>query len=252
LLLSTYRSLRDSDSKIFAEKIGVKRINGVYPDLAFSLPLNSTGGAPTKFKQSRSTVGVSPIAANAWTTKDDPIYGKYINELTSLILSLIKRGYKIELFPSQVRMDSPIIEDLQKEVLKRCLKIEYDYLSVNRLTEVSELIRQLSMVDIIIASRLHGVLLSALMKKPVLALSYNPKVNSLMKDIGLSEYCLNIDQFDCRAGLKIFGQIEALRETIEERLTEKVSSYRRSLDMQYRQVFDTGNFLRNREMRFKR
>ena len=73
-----------------------------------------------------------------------------------------------------------------------------------------------------------------------------------MKDIGLSEYCLNIDQFDCRAGLKIFGQIEALRETIEERLTEKVSSYRRSLDMQYRQVFDTGNFLRNREMRFKR
>jgi polysaccharide pyruvyl transferase WcaK-like protein len=51
----------------------------------------------------------------------------------------------------------------------------------------------LATVDAVVASRLHGVLLSHLAQRPVLALSYDWKVDRHMDDLGQSRYRMSID-----------------------------------------------------------
>ena len=43
---------------------------------------------------------------------------------------------------------------------------------------------------LVTAARLHGALLSILMHKPVVAVSYNRKVRILMEELGCPELCL--------------------------------------------------------------
>ena len=61
---------------------------------------------------------------------------------------------------------------------------------------VHELLSQLSATDLVIATRFHNVLMSLLLGKPVVAISFHHKCSSLMSDMGLSEYCHDINQMN--------------------------------------------------------
>lgn len=48
------------------------------------------------------------------------------------------------------------------------------------------------MTEIVVTSRFHGVLLSQLHEKPVLAISYHKKIDCLMDDTGQGDFVVPI------------------------------------------------------------
>ena len=50
--------------------------------------------------------------------------------------------------------------------------------------------------DFVVTSKFHGVVFSHLLAKPVIALSYHKKIDDLMRTVGHTQYCLNIESFD--------------------------------------------------------
>ena len=92
-------------------------------------------------------------------------------------------------------------------------------------------------MDIIITCRFHGVVFAHLMNIPVIALSHHPKVTTLMKDMGLSEYCLDIDSFDENLLTATFNRMMADRNGIKTRMAEKCMSYKIQLSTQFDRLF---------------
>ncbi|RQW05767.1 hypothetical protein EH222_09610 [candidate division KSB1 bacterium] len=233
LRLADYRSFRESVTKEFVEGLGLRKKNHVYPDLAYSLPVTRKNNNNV---ETALTIGISPISANAWTSDKDAEYIRYRDGLFSFVKWLAENGYRVSLFPSQVIMDTPIIDEMMNE-----LKLNHPRLSARveakNVATLNDLIAQIGEVDLVIAARLHAVLLSTLMLKPVVAISYNRKVDILMRDLGCHEYSIDIAKTSLTSFKERFTDLCNNIIPVRELIHRQVDSYVQQLDEQYRNVF---------------
>ena len=102
---------------------------------------------------------------------------------------------------------------------------------------VETLLSQMSTMDYVITCRFHGVIFAHLMNIPVIALSHHPKVSTLMADLGLSEFCIDIDTFDVELLTATFTRLMADSVAIKARMAEKAALYKSALATQFDQLF---------------
>ena len=250
LSLADYRSYRDEKSKKLIERIGFKREDPIVPDLAHSLSishiLNSNGEKGEKVEKTKADsqykheVGVGPMSyfdPRIWPERDQAVYMNYLTKLACIISRLIKQGYSIRLFPGEADHDSHVIRDLIKILEKQDGFILDGRIILEQVDTVDKLMEQFSSVEIVIASRFHGVLLPLLLNKPVLALSYHEKINVLMEDIGQSAYCLPIDQFEVEDVIDRFNSLEKNKQFSKIQIEARIKEYQSALDDQYDYLF---------------
>ena len=58
------------------------------------------------------------------------------------------------------------------------------------------------------ATRFHNVLLALLLNKPTIAISFHHKCTSLMSQMGLSEYCQDINRLDSGTLIAQFSHLQ--------------------------------------------
>ncbi len=238
LFLASYRSYRDESSKKLIEEIGVSGEKPVCPDLVYSLEIVKPSRS-TKAK-SLSTVGINPMPffdERYWPMHNSDIYHSYVKKLASLALWLIQRGYAVVFFPTQLRADPPVICDI-KASMKNNGFTNFEQQLVDRpILTFEDLVSQISIMDIVIATRFHGILFSFLLNKPVLGISYHKKTDELMARMGQSEYVLDIKGFDCGSLIERFISLESKSEAIKEEIEHRLSVCRYALETQYERVF---------------
>jgi len=100
-----------------------------------------------------------------------------------------------------------------------------------------ELLSQLVRTDIVVASRFHNILLALMLKKPVIAISFHEKDDSLMRAMGLTRFCHDIEHIDVDALIEQLTFLEEHIESIRCDLDRKTEVYRTALDEQYDAIF---------------
>ena len=73
-----------------------------------------------------------------------------------------------------------------------------------------EFLALIARADIVFSMRLHGLICALAVGIPLLALSYDPKVESFMEQAGLEDYCMSYDNFKCNAAEQLFSDLERL------------------------------------------
>ena len=146
---------------------------------------------------------------------------------------LIKQKYRILLFATD-GPDVRTISDLQAIISEGSA----DTSSVRVLPGPPEqttegLFQGICHADLVIASRLHGVILSHLITIPVLAISYDRKVEVHMSEIEQTEYCVNIDHVDVNTLIERFSALRDVRARESARLALATQLYRKQVDTQY-------------------
>ena len=241
LALAGYRSFRDEGSKRKVEAMGVTGPNLVFPDLAFSLEIPNQGNAGAT-RVPRRFVGVSPMAycdPRVWPIKDPVVYSKYLKTLSQLVLWLLRENYRVALVTTQIRMDRAPLRELKEMVLQGAPPGAAERLSEPEVQTVDQFLSFASGLDLFVTSRLHGVVLPFLVNTPVLAFSHSEKIDWLMADMDLSDYCVDIKCDDVDQLSRRILAIESNQEILRERIRRKVSEYRASLQIQYDRVFRT-------------
>jgi polysaccharide pyruvyl transferase WcaK-like protein len=183
-------------------------------------------------------VGLSPIAyghPGLWPTEDRPRYEHYINQLASFVTGLLKRGISVTLF-SSASPDDQIFRDLRARIDPGLQSDARRRLSSCSLSSIHDLLRLLYHVDIVVSSRLHGLILSFLAKKPAVALSYDRKVEALMADLGQEAYCLDIRSFDEEGLLTAFQSLQLNSSLMASKLNSICREYDQLFQWQYRLV----------------
>jgi polysaccharide pyruvyl transferase WcaK-like protein len=238
LSLAHYRSYRDEETKVRVVSLGISVNDRVYPDLAYSLPFTTQDNRRLIYdEQRRVVVGISPIGAPAWTTNGSELFETYMKNLTALVLWLISAKYTVLFFPSQTNDDPPLIEEIKSRLVTSGLRYDKDQIISEPVLDVDDLLQQIAMTDIVVASRFHSVLLANFLCKPVLALSYRSKVNNLMDDAGLQRYCIDINNVSAEDMKTLVLALLENRNVISKHLSTRVKTYIQSLDEQYDNVF---------------
>jgi polysaccharide pyruvyl transferase WcaK-like protein len=237
LKLASYRSYRDHGSKELLSSASFTRNDAECPDLAFSHPRGENGASLANGTLKRPhIVGLSPIiylSQHGWPESDSVTYDRYLSVLCEFAEMILTEGHTVVLFVSAAQ-DQSAVEDLQRKLAQSKLQGSWgDRLQEFVPVSADELLDGISKMDLVAASRLHGVLLSHVLQKPVLAVSYDRKVRAHMASLSQEAFCLELT--DCTAPQlwERFLVLAAQMEPVSHVIQVKTEEFRRKLAQQY-------------------
>jgi polysaccharide pyruvyl transferase WcaK-like protein len=212
-------SLRDSGSMEALRKLRIRRELVLCPDLAFGL-LNSSCNGQCEATPSApgSTIGLSPIAfglPGSWPTSRRESFDRYWRELQAFTHSLIKDNHSVRLFATD-EPDYPLAQMLYDQVV--ATSTGRDRIQLLPPLKLPDLMAALSNFDAVVASRLHGVLLSHVNRTPVLAISHLRKVRAQMEDMGHERFCLDFETFTAHEARRCLNALLAERGMLVSQL----------------------------------
>ncbi|HTP67887.1 MAG TPA: polysaccharide pyruvyl transferase family protein [Dongiaceae bacterium] len=234
-----YRSFREESAVQRVEALGVTGENPIVPDLAYSLQMPS-GDSATLSASSAKTVGINPIPffhPVLWHEADPARYTTYTDAHADFALWLIDRGYSVVFFPTQLRADPPVIADVIAAMERRRAGVSAQLLPSPQLHAGDDLLAAMARMDFVVAARFHGVLVSHLLGKPVLGVSYHQKTADLMARMGQQDCTLKIEECSSETLKQTFCFIESHQAAIRAEFARRVPECRAALDSQYERVF---------------
>ncbi len=241
-----YVSFRDDQSRTLLREIGFSGESRVFPDSAYALE----APAPNlnfSSRRGRSVVGFSPMPycdPRVYPAEQDQvIYDDFIRKLALFASWLVKRSYSLALFGNDIGVDPLAIVDLQTALRKLEDTATSQYVRYDSIHSIGELLSQMSAMDYIVTCRFHGVIFAHLLNKPVLAISHHPKVANLMKDLGLSRYCVDIRAFDLDLLTDTFASLVSNADEIRSCMTSSLARYKQELTIQFDDLFSHGSVL---------
>lgn len=245
LQLSSYVSFRDEDSRQLVRTIGFKGNTETLADSVYSLDTSKFRAAPGGADGS-AVIGICPMVycdPRVYWEKDQKTYDSLIGKLGALGSWLLGQNHRLSIFSSDIRIDQRAIDDLMTELLKTTGNAprDRDRIARNAVQSTEDLLSAMASTDYIVTCRFHGVVFAQLLNKPVVALSHHPKVTTLMRDLGLSEYCLDIRTSDIDELKTTLGRLMANKNDVKERMSALAGQYKSSLAQQFDHLFPKVN-----------
>lgn len=238
LKFSSYRSYRDEASRTCIKQLGASGQEAVFPDLAYSL-CTKERLPHTVLPKPRMVVGINPVPfkdPQYWVGSSDCAYKAFVRTLADFALWLIQKDYQILFFPTQLNLDPPVIEDIHIAMGKSG-GLDFEQMIINcSIKSFDDLVSAISMMDLVIAARFHGVVIPYLCNKPVLGIAYAEKTKDLMEQMGQKEYALDIFNLELKSLQEKFITLESQKELIKKKIAQGLSKHRQALEIQYNQV----------------
>ncbi len=195
------RSYRDTVSKAFMESIGFDtRDDPIYPDIAFRLPAPASTRAPVGAGQPL-TIGVGVMAYYGWrndTARGAEIYAAYLAKITSYVVWLLDRGHRVRVLMGD-QADRRAVDDLVQAVRSRRPARAGDAVRFAPARTLHDVMAQIADTDLVVATRYHNVVCALRVGKPTISIGYAKKNDVLLAEMGLADYCQDIERLDVAA-----------------------------------------------------
>jgi polysaccharide pyruvyl transferase WcaK-like protein len=236
LFLADYSSFRDEQSRKLVQQIGFNGVTHVRPDNVYSLNTARLHGDP---KQGTGVnVGIAPMGycdPRRYWDKNQAVYDRLVQQLALFGSCLVQNDHRLTLFATDIVFDAQTLEDVHTALNN--YKVDSAYIQHEPINGTEDLFRQMSSMDYIVTCRFHGVVFAHLMNIPVIALSHHHKVATLMSDLGLSEYCLDIHKCDSALLTSTFASLTNNRDDIKRRMAASAATFKKELSTQFDGLF---------------
>jgi len=235
LSLADFRSYRDVSTQRYLKTIGFPADRDpVYPDLAFSLSSPVMRQKPST-KRRRPVVGLGLMEYAGRYSVEKPtkaIPSAYIQSLAAFGRWLLEHGYDLRLLIGDLA-DRDVARELRSLLSAHSATYDEQRIIDEPVESFAELLSQLAATNFVVATRFHNVLLSIFMNKPTIAISFHHKCSSLMSQMGLGDYCQDINHLHADDLVRQFRQLEENAENVRSIMAERVKACRHALDEQY-------------------
>jgi polysaccharide pyruvyl transferase WcaK-like protein len=175
--------------------------------------------------------------AGPWPEQDRARYDRYLQTIAGFAATTAAAGHEVLVFLSQIRNDRYALDDLLLALEGWSDQASRRRVRAEATDGLPRLLAQIAHLDVVVTSRLHGVILSYLLHKPVIALSYDPKIQAVMAQFGQEAYCLDIEQVTPDVLSERLQSLLRDRPAIERRIAATATAHRALLDRQYDRLF---------------
>ncbi|HLO76090.1 MAG TPA: polysaccharide pyruvyl transferase family protein [Magnetospirillum sp.] len=223
--LAQYRSYRDTVSRQYMDGIGFDvRGDEIFPDLAFGLPVPNRPARPAG---ARLVVGVGVMSYYGWShdrVRGHDIYTAYLGKLRSFVQWLLDQGHGVRLLMGDTE-DRAAVDDLMGMLAPGAV-VAAPALSLH------EVMEHIAETDVVVATRFHNVVCALKLGRPTVSISYASKNDALLADMGLGEFCQQIETFDVGLLIDQFTRLVRDRASHERQIRQVVQSYAERLRRQ--------------------
>jgi polysaccharide pyruvyl transferase WcaK-like protein len=230
--LAFYRSYRNDGSREAMRRRGLDvRNDRIYPDLAFALPAPPPAGpADPRIV----CVGVMDFhGSNDDRARADAIYAAYVAGMISFVRLLADDGREVRLLIGDTNgSDGAVVEAILGD-LRESRPEAVSRVSAVSVTTLDDIMRAMTTAGSVVAIRFHNVLAAMKLGKPTVAISYSPKHDALMADMGVPEFRVPADPFDLDSLAKRFAELEARSTEVAKILADHTAANESSLDEQF-------------------
>jgi polysaccharide pyruvyl transferase WcaK-like protein len=237
--LAHYRSFRDSESRDYMGSLGIDTAGDpVVPDLVFGLRGVPRRDIAVEVGKQSVAVGLGVMNYRGWTGRAwnaEDIYRSYIERIVEFAEWLLDGGYKVQLIFG-ANPDRAAVRDVEESLGKEQRALVVLDSNTGSINSMHEMLSQIGAVDFVVASRFHNVIGAVMCARPVIAIGYEEKFDSLMRDLDLGDYCQRIENLDIERLKKQFVALVADRDSVHDRMLRRSSDYRRTLEDQYARV----------------
>ena len=244
LAMADYRSYRDEASRDHLRSIGC-RVSGdpVYPDLVFGLPEPLLPGDAARAHGTRRVVGLGLMLYEGRYSATGPrpqTYSAYLESLATFAGWLLAHGYDIRLLVGDGEGDPIVVEDFTAVLREQTAGFDERRVVARPIAGFEDVLAELAATDVVVATRFHNVLLALLMRRPVIAISFHHKCSSLMRRMGLSDYCHEIHDMAVDRLIAQFEDLECNRAAVTRAIGDGVEAARAAVDEQYGRILAAG------------
>ncbi|MEG1583735.1 MAG: polysaccharide pyruvyl transferase CsaB [Anaerovorax sp.] len=155
--------------------------------------------------------------------REKKLTSNFVDELCISMNRLIdEKQAQIVLIPFHFSEDMAVIETIEQRMDGRVSLIRNKYLT----TEMMSIIGNM---DLLVGVRLHSLIHAAIMEVPMIAISYDPKINSFMHSIDMKAMCSILD-FKNDFFMEEFEKTVAHKEEIKDNIQKKIKALIVNLD----------------------
>lgn len=219
--LAAYRSYRDEDSRAAMTRWGLDTsADPVYPDLAFALPVPAAAGPGDP---RLVCVGVMDYrGSNDDRSRADEIRASYVGEMTRFVRRLLDDGRSVRLVVGDTNgSDACVVREIVTAVRNVMPDLDPARLAAPAVHSLEDILRAMAPAGSAVVTRFHNVVAAVMLGKPVIAISYASKHDSLMAGSGLAEFCHPVRSLDherlFRQLTELEGRSAQLRRTLADR-----------------------------------
>jgi polysaccharide pyruvyl transferase WcaK-like protein len=233
--LAFYRSYRDAGARVAMEQRGIDtERDPVYPDLAFALkaPPHDPGEPDVV------AVGVMDYRGTADDRRRaDEIYDCYVDAMRELVLWLVDNGRKVRLIVGDTNgSDDRVVDDIISYVRAHRPQLDESQLIAEDASTFGQVMEALLPVRIVIAIRYHNILCALRLSKPTISISYSPKHDVLMEDMGLGGFCQPVEDIHVTTLVDQLKELESHAAQLERSMLRRNDSKMRLLDRQFAEL----------------
>jgi polysaccharide pyruvyl transferase WcaK-like protein len=214
-------SYRDDWSFQAMRNAGRRDPEPIAPDVAFAHPATAAAIAQP---------GLVAVGVMAYYGRlDDPVRGAnlrqdYIATLTKALVQLVDQGDRLLLLGGD-RVDFDVAQEVKAAVLAARANQPAGTVVVRDVQRFDELVGLLAGAEVVVASRFHNLICALKVGRPVVSVGYAPKNARLMAELGLADYCQEIEHLDADRLLEQLRQARAQRHALAAAINEKTYGY---------------------------
>jgi polysaccharide pyruvyl transferase WcaK-like protein len=235
---AAYVSLRDAGSRQMLGASSPAAAAPIVPDLAYAVPVPPAAARPRQpagAASGRAVVALSPLSycdPRIWPDADEHRYQRHVRTMAELARRLAGDGHQVVLFATD-GSDQRTVEEVHALAQTAQGQTATAEIEARVVSDVPELLQLYASSDAVVAARLHGVLLAHVAGTPTLALSYERKVRTLMREMSQDDLCLEIDDFDPQVGHDRVRALLARRAEVAADIRSRVQELRAAVEQQY-------------------
>ncbi|MGI6226315.1 MAG: polysaccharide pyruvyl transferase CsaB [Peptococcales bacterium] len=215
-------TVRDASSKTDLEQMGVKKEIIVSADPVLGISSSEINIAKGRELLERVDVNINNgkiagISVRPWKT-DETNFKALAEACDRLALD----GWQVVFIPMHFPEDIQASREVVKHMKEKAFILKENYTPSDTLSIYKA-------VDMVIGMRLHALIMAAVVEKPLISISYDPKVDRFMNLLGINEV-LNINSLKSREILDLVQNTWENRSSFVENLQDRL------LDLQKRAI----------------
>ena len=107
-------------------------------------------------------------------------------------------GRSVRLFIGD-EQDQCVVDEILADIRRQRPDLAPSQVIGPLVTSFPELTTLVSPVATVVAARFHNIVFAVMLGKPTICISYSPKIDSLMSDVGLTDYANEVQSLERRA-----------------------------------------------------
>lgn len=158
-----------------------------------------------------------------WAIRELKVKSNFVDEICISITRLVEEyNAQIVLIPFHYSQDMDVIYEIESRLGDKVSCIKHKYLT-------DEMLSIIGNMDILVGVRLHALIHAAIMDVPMIAISYDPKINSFMHSLDMKAMCSMYD-FKNEFFMEEFDKTVLNGEAIKSNVRKKINNLIQKLD----------------------